>query len=168
MDTTALLFLLHHLGIPHTVHEHAPVMTVAESARLRAAIPGMTCKCLFLRSKDGRFWLAAAPAAMRVDLKALQRELGCSRLSFADAGEMLALLGVTPGAATLFAAVNDTRGEVTLVMEKSLLEADLFCFHPLVNTATVSLAPEGMLKFLAHTGHAPVIVKDMGLPPEKA
>jgi Ala-tRNA(Pro) deacylase len=34
---------------------------------------------------------------------------------------------------------------------------DVLNFHPLVNTATTSISREGLLKFLAATGHAPRI-----------
>ncbi len=148
-----LLELLARLGIRFEVAEHVPVMTVQESAFIHEDIPGLACKCLFLRDKGGSLWLAAVPSAMRVDLKALAAALGCGRLSFGPPELMHECLGLLPGAVSVFGAANDSAWRVTVVIEKSLLQADLVCFHPLVNTATVSLAPEDLLLFLRHTGH---------------
>ena len=68
MDKDQLLALLVSLDIVHETTEHRPVMTVAEAASLRGNIPGLACKCLFLRSKDDRLWLTALPSPMRADL----------------------------------------------------------------------------------------------------
>ena len=69
------------------------------------------------------------------------------------------LLGLKPGAVSLFGLINDTRGEVVAVLEASLLDASLVCFHPLVNTATLSVSPADMVRFLRHAGHEPRIVR---------
>ena len=163
MDKANLLILLGTLGIRYDIFEHAPVMTVEESSRFHKNIPGMPCKCLFLKSKDTRYWLVAVLSKMRVNLKSLQRESQCSRLSFAGGDSLMELLGVTPGAVTLFAVVNDIAGAVGVAMEKSLAETELFCFHPLVNTATIALSPDDMRKVFAHTGHDPIVVHEIGL-----
>ncbi len=42
------------LGIPHATHSHAPVFTVAESAEIKARMPGGHTKNLFLKDKKGR------------------------------------------------------------------------------------------------------------------
>jgi Ala-tRNA(Pro) deacylase len=59
---------------------------------------------------------------------------------------------------TPFGAINDTAGRVTVVLEKALLAEDPVNFHPLVNTATTSLPPDGIVAFLRATGHDPLIV----------
>jgi len=162
MDKHGLLHLLKHLGILFRVVEHVPVMTVKEAACVHEHIPGMACKCLFLRGKDGRLWLVAVPSSMRVDLKALGTALGSGHLSFGTPELLYECLGVLPGAVSLFGAVNDSSRRVAVVIEKTLVQADLVCFHPLVNSATVSLTPEDMLSFLRHTGHEAAIVSGIG------
>ena len=158
MDKAGLLDLLERLGIHFRMVEHVPVMTVKEAARIHEHIPGMACKCLFLQGKDGRLWLVAVPSSMRVDLKALAAALGSDRLSFGTPELLHECLGVLPGAVSPFGAVNDESGRVAVVIEKTLEQAALVCFHPLVNCATVSLAPEDLLLFLRHTGHEAIIV----------
>ena len=115
MDKIGLLDLLERLGIRFRVAEHVPVMTVKEAACIHEHIPGMACKCLFLRGKDGRLWLVAVPSSMRVDLKALATVLGSGHLSCGTPELLYECLGVLPGAVSLFGAVNDGECRVTVV-----------------------------------------------------
>jgi Ala-tRNA(Pro) deacylase len=64
-------------------------------------------------------------------------------------------LGVLPGSVTPFAAINDTAGEVTVVLDRAMLDHDVLNFHPLVNTMTTSISKAGLIKFLIATGHEP-------------
>ena len=48
------------------------------------------------------------------------------------------------------------------LIEQTLVQTDLVCFHPLVNSATASLTPEGLLLFLRHTGHEAALVSGIG------
>ena len=57
-----------------------------------------------------------------------------------------------PGAVTPFGAINDAAGRVTVVLDGELMAHDRVNFHPLVNTRTTGVSPEGLLKFLRATG----------------
>ena len=155
MDLEA--FLREH-GIYATRHAHPPVMTVEESERLVPKLPGAKTKNLFLRDKKGALYLLVAPEDAAIELRALHRVLGASgRFSFGSAELMQEALGVAPGSVTPFAVINDKQARVTLVIDAALMTHDMLNFHPLVNTATTSISREGLLKFLAATGHAPRI-----------
>jgi Ala-tRNA(Pro) deacylase len=71
---------------------------------------------------------------------------------------MLATLGVEPGAVTPFGIVNDSNGQVTVVLEERVLGCDLLNFHPLRNDATATIAREDFLRFLEAQNHRPIIV----------
>jgi Ala-tRNA(Pro) deacylase len=113
---------------------------------------------LFLRDKKGAPYLVVAREHAAIELRALHRLLGASgRFSFGSAELMGEVLGVAPGSVTPFAVINDTDKRVTVVLDASLMTHDTLNFHPLVNTATTSISRDGLLKFLAATGHAPRI-----------
>jgi Ala-tRNA(Pro) deacylase len=147
------------LGIAYHLVEHEAVFTVAESAHLERAIPGAHTKNLFLKDSAGHFWLVTVPAAMRVDLKQLPDAIGSKRVSFGKADEMMRLLGVTPGSVTPLAAINDVGVGVTVVVDKSLVDASQINIHPLRNDATVGLSPSDLLRLLSHWSHQPVILE---------
>ena len=161
-----LLSRLDSLGIESTTHDHAAVFTVEESKALRGDIPGAHCKNLFLRNKKGRMWLAVCPESLRLDLKALGAAIGGGRLSFASAGRLEENLGVTPGSVTPFAVVNDHERKVDVVLVESLLSEELLNFHPLVNSKTTTLSPEGLQQFLRAMNHEPTIVADAAIARE--
>jgi Ala-tRNA(Pro) deacylase len=153
-----LFAFLDRLGIVHTTVSHPALFTVEQSRALRVKIPGGHTKNLFLRDKKGAFYLVVAQEDAAIALKDLHRRLGASgRFSFGSAEAMGELLGVVPGSVTPFAAINDTSGEVTVVLDHAMLINDVLNFHPLVNTMTTSISKAGLIEFLAATGHEPRI-----------
>ncbi|AMJ61996.1 prolyl-tRNA synthetase associated domain-containing protein [Bosea sp. PAMC 26642] len=139
--------------------EHEAVFTVAESQDLRATMPGLHSRNLFLKDKKGRLFLVSARQTAAIDLKRLHEVVGASgRLSFGSAELLLEKLGVTPGSVTAFAVINDPAGEVTLVLDSGLMTGETLHFHPLINTATLAIGRDDMLAFLRSTGHEPLVV----------
>jgi Ala-tRNA(Pro) deacylase len=154
-----LLADLDALAIPFASYEHVAVFTVAESDGVNAAIPGAHTKNLFLKDKDGAFWLVTVPGEARVDLKALPAAIGSKRVSFGKAEDMQRLLGITPGSVTPLAAINAAPGSITVVIDAALADADPVNVHPLRNTSTLGLAGAAILDLLRHWGHAPLVAE---------
>ncbi len=154
----SLLEALGALGIAFTHHVHGAVFTVEESAQLHADIAGAHTKNLFLKDAGGQFWLVTVPADIRVNLKALPATIGAKRVSFGKAEDMERLLGVTPGAVTPLAAINDDAGAVKIVIEESLAVAACVNVHPLHNCATIGLSGSNLVHALANWGHDPLIL----------
>ena len=151
-----LFAYLDSLGIAHKTVTHPAVFTVDEGRELRGAIPGGHTKNLFLRDKKGTAFLVVALENAGIELKSLHRLLGATgRFSFGSAELMRELLGVEPGSVTPFAAINDTTGRVTVVLDAAMMAHDVLNFHPLVNTGTTTISRQGLLEFLEATGHSP-------------
>jgi Ala-tRNA(Pro) deacylase len=68
------------------------------------------------------------------------------------------VLGVEPGSVTPFALMNDRTGRVRAILDRRVLEEPLVSFHPLRNDASTALAPAGLITFLAHVGHEPLVI----------
>jgi len=150
-------FLDNH-GFVFECHEHAAVMTVAESEALVLALPGAKTKNLFLRDKKGlKHFLVTIPAASSVSLDRLSTLLGAAGLSFGSPERLLKYLGVTPGSVTLLGLVNDPEHKVQFVMDQALWDAPAVQAHPLINTATMILPHDELERFLAATGHVPIV-----------
>ncbi|MGH6649897.1 MAG: prolyl-tRNA synthetase associated domain-containing protein [Sphingopyxis sp.] len=152
-----LLADLDALAIPFASFDHVAVFTVAESDAVNAAIPGVHTKNLFLKDKDGAYWLVTVPGEARVDLKALPAAIGSKRVSFGKAEDMARLLGISPGSVTPLAAINAPPGGITVVIDAGLAAADTVNVHPLRNTATLGLAGTAILGLLRHWGHDPLV-----------
>jgi Ala-tRNA(Pro) deacylase len=157
-----LFTLLDRLGIPHKTVTHPPVFTVEEAKALRGTIPGGHTKNLFLKDKKGAIFLVVALEQAAIDLRALPGKLAAGRFSFGSAELLRAVWGVEPGAVTPFGAINDTAGQVTVVLDAAMMQHPTLNYHPLVNTMTTAIAGDDLVRFLTATGHPPRVVAVAG------
>ncbi len=154
MNRDQLLDYLAGLGIETTTHDHPPLFTVSESESLRGEIPGGHTKNLFLKDKKSRYFLLTVGEHAVIDLKTIHTRIGASgRVSFGNAEKLEELLGVVPGAVTIFGLVNDTEGLVTPFLDADLMENEIVNGHPLTNEATTSIGREDLKRFIEATGH---------------
>jgi Ala-tRNA(Pro) deacylase len=160
MTSDELLDFLADNGIEAKTVTHPPLATVAESQDLRGQIAGAHTKNLFLKDKKSRYFLVTVEEEAVVDLKTIHQIIGASgRVSFGSAEAMMDMLGVLPGAVTLFGAVNDRDHHVTVVIDSALMEEATINAHPLVNNATTSIGRADLLRFFRLTGHEPLVLK---------
>jgi Ala-tRNA(Pro) deacylase len=153
-----LFAYLDDLGIAHKTHWHDAVFTVAESTGLKATLPGLHTKNLFLKDKDGVFILISAEAHTEIRLNHLHPHIATKRLSFGTPEALLEMLGVTPGSVTAFALFNDPGARVRFIADAALMAADPVNFHPLTNTGTTAISRADFQRFVTATGHAFEIV----------
>jgi len=154
-----LLARLDAIGVTHRTVDHPAFFTVEDGRAFKAEMPGGHSKNLFLKDKKGVLTLAVAHADTRVDLVGLGKAIGAKgRLSFGKPELMTETLGVIPGAVTPFALINPAAKALSrIVLDEALMAASPIWFHPLENTASTAVSPEGLVKFLEYCGFAPEI-----------
>jgi Ala-tRNA(Pro) deacylase len=144
---------LDKLGLGHRTVEHAPVFTVEQAKEHRGVLPGHHIKNLFLRNKKEAMWLVVALEDRAIDLKRLGEVLGAGRLSFGSPDRLRRHLGVEPGSVTPFSVINDPDHQVTLVLDRGLVEGGPINAHPLVNTMTTAISLADLRRFFEATRH---------------
>ena len=149
---------LDDLGIRTITHHHPALFTVADSKRLRGDLPGGHCKSLFLKDKKGALYLVVALEDRAIDLKSLRKVVGANNLSFGSANLLEEVLGVSSGAVTPFALINDMVGRLAVVLDKDMLTKEMLNYHPLTNEWTTAIAPSDLLTFIAACGHDAKII----------
>jgi Ala-tRNA(Pro) deacylase len=152
-----LAFLAAHGIAQHTV-EHPPVFTVEQAKALRGSLPGAHIKNLFVRNRREEMWLVVALEDAGIDLKRLADHIGAGRLSFGSAERLMRVLGVKAGSVTPFALINDREHRVRLVLDRAVLRHDPVNAHPLVNSMSTAVSPQGLLRFFEATGHPPRLI----------
>lgn len=160
-----LFALLDSLDISHRTVDHPPIFTVEEGRDYKADMPGGHSKNLFLKDKKGALTLAVAHCDTRVDLVGLGKALGAKgRLSFGKPELMTEILGVIPGAVTPFTLMNaSAKGLSMVILDLRLLAYDPVWFHPLENTASTAVSPDGLLRFVEACGFKPQLA-DLAAP----
>lgn len=153
------------LNIPHTVHTHAAVFTVAEGHGVTDHLEGAHIKNLFVKDKGKNLYLITALHERALDLKSLGKHLGSKdRLSFADEDALMQHLGVTPGSVSPLALINATGGTLRFILDSKIMTYDTVLPHPLINTQTTALAPNDLLAAIEKWGHKTELL-DLGLFP---
>ena len=153
-----LLSMLRALGVDFHIYEHEPIFTVADGEHLKAGMPGVHCRNLYLRDKKKKNYLIVAANETQLDLKKLSELLGCARLSFGSAERLWTMLGIRQGAVNPFTVINDTGNHVHLILDAYMMDANIINVHPMDNALTVGIAPESLITFLNHIGHPYSIV----------
>lgn len=150
-----LFAILDELEIKYEVFNHKPIFTVAEGLDMERNIPGLHCRNLFIRDKKGKMFLVVAANETKVNMKELQTKLECGRLSFGSHDRLWQYLGIRTGSVCPFCIINDKAGDVEIILDEYMMNAELVNYHPLDNSMTMGLTPQDLIKFIKHTGHEP-------------
>ena len=163
--TEQLIRLLDEAQVHYQRFFHPPVFTCEEARALCPDLPGAETKNLFLRDGKGkRHFLITVPDHASVNLKQLGERLEVKGLTFASPERLLRYLGITPGAVSLLALVNDIAAEVEVILDTALAEAAHILSHPLVNTETLSVETGSLLRFLREVTRHEVAVMALTSP----
>ena len=154
---------LDRLGIDYvrTDHPDEPASTMEVCARVDAVLDVRICKNLFLCNRQETcFYLLVMPGDKPFRTKHLSRQLGVSRLSFANERYMREFLDITPGSVSVLGLMNDRDHRVTLVIDEDVLAEEQFGCHPCVNTSSIRFAAKDLTDvILPALGIEPVFVR---------
>ncbi len=139
---------LERLNINYEKVEHKPVYTVEEAQKIKDKIYGIGCKNLFLKSKSHKYYLYVLREEKKADLKSLSEILQCGRISFASEEQLYECLKLKRGSVTPLGIINDN-SKVIVILDKEL-KGEKILVHPNVNTETVSIEYEDLLKVIRH------------------
>ncbi|MBR4501835.1 MAG: prolyl-tRNA synthetase associated domain-containing protein [Clostridia bacterium] len=139
-------------GIVYEVTEHAAVYNMEQLDAVRLPYPECDAKNLFVRDdKKRNYFLITVKGDKRVDLKAFRQAFGTRKLSFASADDLMAIMGLIPGAVTPLGLLNDEERKVALYLDKAFL-GGLIGVHPNDNTATVWMKAEDLAALIREHG----------------
>lgn len=144
--------VLNKLNISYEEIEHDAVYTVEEALSLKEKIDGLGCKNLFLTDKKNGYYLYVLKDDKRADLKDLTKFFGVSRLTFANGDELNKLLGLEKGSVTPLGIINDIDRQVKIIIDKDIVGKRILV-HPNVNTKTISIEYEDLIKFIEYNGN---------------
>ena len=153
--------LLDKLGIEYKRADHPAAETMEACLEIEKVLGVEICKNLFLRNRQKtEFYLLMVPGSKPFKTKDITKQLGCARLSFAEAEFMEEFLDITPGSVSVLGLMNDKESRVRLTIDKDILEGEYIGCHPCINTSSLAIKTEDILnKFLPAVGHTATTVE---------
>ncbi|MEG1505070.1 MAG: prolyl-tRNA synthetase associated domain-containing protein [Lachnospiraceae bacterium] len=157
----AVYQLLDKLKIPYEGVDHDVAASIEECQVVDQALGIDMCKNLFLRNQQKTtFFLLLIPGDKKFLTKDISKQLGISRLSFAEPEYMEKFLNITPGSVSVLGLMNDKDWYVDLLIDKDLMDNEYIGCHPCINTSSLMIKTNDILKkFLKYTGHRYRVVK---------
>lgn len=158
--TELIVRKLDELGVPCDLISHPPVHTMEDCAESERILGGVMPKNLFLRPRRQEdFYLCVTLPDAVYKASVVSRQAGASRLGFASEEELIALLHSKSGAANPLALMFEEAKNVTLLMDKRLMNQERLIFHPCSNERSLALSGKDFFeKFLPAAGKTVVWV----------
>ena len=152
---------LDSLGIDYQRVDHEEAMTMEVCAAIDETLEATISKNLLLCNRQATaFYLMMLPGNKVFKTSVLSKQIGSSRLSFADGAYMEQFLDITPGSLSVLGLMNDKENRVRLLIDKDVLEGEFIGVHPCVNTASLKIKTSDLVeKIIPAMGHEPTFVE---------
>ena len=152
--------LLDSLGVDYQRIDHEAAMTMEACVEIDKVLDATICKNLLLCNRQNTaFYLLMIPGDKVFKTSVLSKEIGSSRLSFADGSYMEQFLDITPGSLSIMGLMNDKENRVQLLIDEELLQGEYIGFHPCINTSSLKVKVSDLTgKIIPAMGHEPRLV----------
>ncbi len=152
--------LLDKLGVTYQRIDHEAAMTMEACAAIDEVLDATICKNLLLCNRQcTAFYLLMIPGSKTFKTSVLSKQIGSSRLSFADAQYMEQYLDITPGSVSVLGLMNDSGRHVQLLIDEDVLKGEFIGCHPCINTSSLRLRTVDLMeKIIPAMEHDPIIV----------
>lgn len=149
------------LGIQYQRVDHEAAMTMEACLEVDTALEATMCKNLMLCNRQCTdFYILLLPGNKKFKTSVLSKQIGSSRLSFADGQYMESFLDITPGSLSVLGLMNDKENRVKLLIDKDVLTGEYIGVHPCVNTASLKIKTSDLVeKIIPAMGHEPTYVE---------
>jgi len=151
---------LDSLNVPYQRIDHEAAMTMEACAAVDEALGATICKNLLLCNRQcTAFYLLMLPGDTVFKTSILSKEIGSSRLSFAEPKYMEEFLDITPGSVSILGLMNDHDHMVQLLIHEDVLKGEYIGCHPCINTSSLRIKTADMVnKIIPALGHEPRLV----------
>jgi Ala-tRNA(Pro) deacylase len=152
--------LLQNLTIAYEYHEHPAVATIEDAKLHWIDLNSGRCKNIFFRNHKGdRHYLVILEHLRQLNIRDLEKRLRQGKLTFASDQRLKKYLGVEPGSVSPFGLINDETHHVHVFIDEKLNEFDRLAFHPNLNTASLVVSKNDLIRFLNHLGNSWEFIK---------
>lgn len=153
--------MLENLSISFERVDTDEAITMEDCAAIEERLDMKMVKTLFLCNRQQtEFYLFVSCGNKPFCSKNFSKALGISRLSFAPAEKIQAMLGTKIGAVTVFSALLDSTQDVRIVFDKDVLNEKYYGCSDGTTTGYMKIKTDDILsKFLPYTKHKADIIE---------
>jgi len=142
MTTTPVTQALDALGIPYRLHVHTtPLRSLEQAASERGLLPNQIVRSLVFRLEDEKYILVLMPGPGKVDWPKLRHHLGVSRVTTAEADEVLEVTGYKTGAVSPFGLPEPLR----VLADRRIMDHETISIGAGIRNAGVILRRDDLL-----------------------
>lgn len=154
--------LLDLLGISYLRADHDQADTIELCHEIEKVLGCPICKNLLLTNRQmTSFYLLMMPGDKPFKTKDLSKQISSARLSFASGEQMEKLLNISPGSLSVLGLMNDTDGNVKLLIDSDLMPLEYIGCHPCVNSSTLKIGMSDMIELLLPAMHHDITFVDL-------
>ncbi len=131
-----IIGLLKKHKVAYQEFDHKPILSYedAECIKNQLGWEGIESKNVFMKGKDGKFYLFVTTQGNKVDFKELKDLIGV-KCSIASPDDVKDIINCIPGCVAPFGF----SGEIAIVLDQSIFEHTDYLFSPGVTTKTIQL-----------------------------
>jgi len=145
---------LDKMNIEYQLVHHPIAHTTEEADSFIEGIEGVRTKTMFLTNKKKtECYLLVMDDAKRLDFNQFQDLTGAKRPKMAHDDMLAEKLGLAPGIVSIFGLLNNIDHDVKVYFDKDILSESRMSFHPNINTSTIFVASDDVLKFVSNLGY---------------
>ena len=158
-ETQRLIYeSLEKAGVEYTRIESDPGVSMDDCLNIDKAFGIETVKTILLTNRQkNRFWLYVTHARKAFITKEFGASLQIPRVSFADEGLMMEILGTPHGAATPFGLLRPEAADVTFVMDRDVAARDKIVLTDGDACGFIAISNSDLFRLL---GREPVLIEN--------
>ena len=104
-------------------------------------------------SNGKKHYLVVLKGDKKADLKSIKSQINSTALSFASEERLEKHLGLSKGSVTPLGIINEEEHLVNIVLDEDLKKEEIIGVHPNVNTSTVFISYNDLIKFINSFGN---------------
>lgn len=104
-------------------------------------------------SNGKKHYLVVLKGDKKANLKSIKSQINSTALSFASEERLEKHLGLSKGSVTPLGIINDEEHLVNIVLDEDLKKEEIIGVHPNVNTSTVFISYNDLIKFINSFGN---------------
>lgn len=145
---------LDDLGIDFKIVEHPAAETTEEADDFIAGHEGVRTKTMFLTNKKKTaYYLVIMDDAKRLDMNEFRDIVDTNRIKMASADSLMEKMKLPAGVVSPFGLLNNDDKDINVYFDQAIMNEEIMTFHPNVNTKTIFIKTEDLLKFLNEIGY---------------